>query len=160
MPLLTPLAFKEALSSSGRLLGLDLGEKTIGLALSDTRRTIATPRQTLHRTTFKGNLRQIVALMEIENIQGIVLGLPLNMNGTEGPRCQSTRQFAKNFLSLHDVLLTLWDERLSTKAADDALLHFDLSRKKRAAHIDKTAASFMLQGFLDFLNGSLIPLHC
>jgi putative Holliday junction resolvase len=151
VPLLTNQQLKETLKPNQRLLGLDLGEKTIGLALSDVRLMIATPHTTLQRTKFKPDARQLKALIDEQNVQALVLGFPLNMNGTEGPRCQATRQFATNFLSLYDMPITLWDERLSTKAVDDAMIHFDLSRKQRAEKVDKAAASFILQGFLDSL---------
>lgn len=151
MPLILPQNLKETLKLNQRLLGLDLGEKTIGLALSDTRCSVATPHMTIQRTKFKPNVREIKNIIDAQDVQAIVIGMPLNMNGTEGPRCQSTRQFATNFLSLYDMPLALWDERLSTKAAESAMIHFDLSRKQRAEKIDKTAASFILQGFLDFL---------
>jgi putative Holliday junction resolvase len=151
MPLILPQNLKETLKVNQRLLGLDLGEKTIGLALSDTRCSVATPHTTIQRTKFKPDAREIKNIIDAQDVQAIILGMPLNMNGTEGPRCQSTRQFATNFLSLYDMPLALWDERLSTKAAESAMIHFDLSRKQRAEKIDKTAASFILQGFLDFL---------
>ncbi|MBM3611021.1 MAG: Holliday junction resolvase RuvX [Alphaproteobacteria bacterium] len=151
MPLILPQNLKETLKVNQRLLGLDLGEKTIGLALSDTRCSVASPYTTIQRTKFKPNAREIKNIIDAQDVQAIILGMPLNMNGTEGPRCQSTRQFATNFLSLYDMPLALWDERLSTKAAEGAMIHFDLSRKQRAEKIDKAAASFILQGFLDFL---------
>ena len=150
MPLVTNQELKEILKPNQRILGLDLGEKTIGLALSDTRLVVATPHTTIQRTKFKPDARQIKNILDEQNVQALVIGLPLNMNGTEGPRCQSTRQFVTNFLSLYEISITLWDERLSTKAVEDAMIHFDLSRKQRTEKIDKAAASFILQGFLDF----------
>jgi putative Holliday junction resolvase len=132
-------------------MGLDLGEKTIGLALSDKGLMVATPYKTIQRVKFKPDARQIVAFIQEYEVQALIMGWPLNMDGSEGPRCQSTRQFVQNFLSFHDMPIIFWDERLSTKAMDDVMLSFDVSRKKRADAIDKAAASFILQGFLESL---------
>lgn len=151
MSLFTPSQLKEHLNTQKRLMGLDLGEKTIGLALSDKGLMVATPYKTIQRVKFKPDARQIVALIQEYEVQALVMGWPLNMDGTEGPRCQSTRQFVQNFLSFHDMPIIFWDERLSTKAMDDVMLSFDVSRKKRAEAIDKAAASFILQGFLESL---------
>lgn len=136
---------------NGRFLGCDVGEKTIGLALSDTRRTIASPFQVLHRTQWKKDSVKLLKEMETHHICGLVVGLPLNMNGTEGPRCQSTRQFVANLLHLQDLPLCLWDERLSTVAVTRTLLEADLSRAKRGEVVDKMAACYILQGCLDAL---------
>ncbi len=151
MPLITPSQLKEQLQPQKRLIGLDLGEKTIGLALSDKGLMVATPYKTIQRVKFKPDARQIVAFIQEYEVQALIMGWPLNMDGSEGPRCQSTRQFVQNFLSFHDMPIIFWDERLSTKAMDDVMLSFDVSRKKRADAIDKAAASFILQGFLESL---------
>ena len=135
--------------SGQRLLGLDLGDKTIGLALSDVQCSIATPMKTLVRAKFTNNAAELFALMEKFDIGALVFGLPLNMDGSSGPRVQATRTFARNLRNLRDVPILFWDERLSTVAAERALLSVDLSRAKRAAVIDATAAAFILQGVLD-----------
>lgn len=134
-----------------RLLGFDLGTKTIGLALSDVNRSIATPMQTLKRAKFKDTAHQLNECVTEHNIGGFILGFPINMDGSEGPRAQATRAFAKNVSAAIDVPIVLWDERLSTVAAERALLEADSSRKQRAAVIDKMAAAFILQGALDRL---------
>ena len=151
MPLLTTDEFKQTVKTGQRILGLDLGEKTIGLALSDTRLVLASPHETIRRTKFKPDARQLKEILKTYQVQGLVFGWPLNMNGTEGPRCQTTKQFIKNFLHQQDLPITLWDERLSTKAVEDAMISWDVSRSKRAEKIDQSAASFILQGFLESL---------
>lgn len=133
----------------GRILGFDVGTKTIGLALSDEGRMIASPLQTLKRTKFKQDIKTLEDLVTQHQITGFVLGLPLNMNGTEGPRVQGTRQFAKNLLDYLNLPLLFWDERLSTVAVTRTLIEADVSRKKRAEVVDKMAASYILQGVLD-----------
>lgn len=152
MPLLNFEEFSQiSFEKKGRLLGCDVGEKTIGLALSDINRKIATPFQVIHRTQWKKDSVLLVNLIHEHHIQGIIVGLPLNMNGTEGPRCQSTRQFVANLLALEDLPICLWDERLSTVAVTRTLLEADLSRAKRSQVVDKMAASYILQGVLDAL---------
>ncbi len=133
----------------GRFLGCDVGEKTIGLALSDTQRKISTPFQVIYRTQWKKDSEILLKIISAHHIIGIVVGFPLNMNGSEGPRCQSTRQFVTNLLALQDLPVCLWDERLSTLAVTRTLLEADLSRAKRSKVIDKVAAAYILQGFLD-----------
>lgn len=133
------------------LMGLDLGEKTIGVAVSDTRRSVATPLLTLRRAKFRTNASEVFEIASKRQISGIVLGLPLNMDGSEGPRCQSTRAFARNLEPLTDLPIAFWDERLSTVAAERALLEADTSRARRAEVIDHVAASYILQGVLDRL---------
>jgi len=140
---------KLSFEKGGRFLGFDVGEKSIGLALSDINRTIATPFQTIHRTQWKKDAEILLKIMKDYKIVGIVIGLPLNMNGSEGPRCQSVRQFSANLLSLMDVPICFCDERLSTMAVTRTLLEADLSRLKRKKVIDKMAAAYILQGFLD-----------
>jgi putative pre-16S rRNA nuclease len=138
-----------AAAPSGALMGLDLGDKTIGVAVSDTLRSVASPLKTLKRGKFSVNAEELLALAAERAISGIVLGLPLNMDGTEGPRCQSTRAFARNLTGRTDLPITFWDERLSTVAAERALLEADTSRARRAEVIDHVAASYILQGVLE-----------
>lgn len=133
----------------GRFLGFDLGVKSIGLALSDTNRRIATPFQVIQRTQWKKDADIFLKIIKDYQILGIIIGFPLNMNGTEGPRCQSTRQFVSNFLFLVDLPICLWDERLSTMAVTRTLVEADVSRAKRKKVVDKLAAAYILQGFLD-----------
>ena len=142
--------FAALLPTSGRLLGCDVGEKTIGLAISDAGRMIASPLLTLSRGKWSRDLAALQAEIKKHAICGMVIGYPLNMDGSEGPRCQSTRQFARNMEQAGDLPMLLWDERLSTMAVDRAMLEADLSRAKREEHVDKLAASYILQGFLDF----------
>ncbi len=141
------------LEPGARLAGLDLGSKTIGVALSDIGLAIATPLKTIRREKFAKDAEALLALCAAENVGGLVLGLPVNMNGTEGPRAQATRAFLRNLALLTELPVVLWDERLSTAAAERAMLEADLSRKKRAEKIDATAAAFILQGALDRLAG-------
>lgn len=133
-------------------MGLDLGTKTIGVATSDPDRKIATAVETIARTAFTADARRLLALAAERNAVGFVLGLPINMDGSEGPRAQSTRAFARNFAKLTDLPIALWDERLSTAAVERELIAADVSRAKRAAVIDQHAAMFILQGALDRLN--------
>ena len=133
-------------------MGLDLGTKTIGVATSDPDRKIATAVETIARTAFTADARRLLALAGERNAVGFVLGLPINMDGSEGPRAQSTRAFARNFAKLTDLPIALWDERLSTAAVERELIAADVSRAKRAAVIDQHAAMFILQGALDRLN--------
>ena len=135
----------------GSLLGLDLGSKTIGVAASDPDRRLATAVETVARTNFTADARHLLALAVERSAVGFVLGLPVNMNGSEGPRAQSTRAFARNFAKLTDLPIALWDERLSTVAVERELIAADVSRKKRAAVIGQQAAAFILQGALDRL---------
>ncbi|MGB0748473.1 MAG: Holliday junction resolvase RuvX [Magnetospiraceae bacterium] len=138
-----------------RLLALDLGTKTIGLALSDVSRFIATPVETLKRTKFTKDAKALFEIVTAQDVGALVLGLPISMDGTEGPRCQSTRQFAENLLGLQDIPILLWDERLSTAAVERILIHdADLSRSKRSAVVDRAAAAYILQGVLDALGHS------
>ena len=141
---------KAGLAHGRRLLGLDVGQKTVGLALSDVSLTVATPYQTLRRGKFADDARRLRAIVEDEGIGGLVIGLPLSMDGTEGPRCQSMRQFAANLLAVFDIPIAFWDERLSTAAVERVLIdEADMPRKRRAALVDKMAAAYILQGALD-----------
>lgn len=143
--------FAGALQPLRPLLGLDLGTRTIGTALSDRRRMVATPARTLKRTKFTPDAQALLAQAAQAEACGLVLGLPLNMDGSEGPRAQSTRAFARNLSHLTDLPILLWDERLSTVAAERMLLEADLSRKRRAEVVDSVAAGLILQGALDRL---------
>lgn len=148
--------FADALSPMQALMGLDLGTKTIGVAVSDTFLSVATPLETVKRKKFSTDAARLLEIIKERSVAGIVLGLPRNMDGTEGPRCQSTRAFARNLSQLTDLPIGFWDERLSTVAAERALLEADTSRAKRAEVIDHVAAGYILQGVLDrlkFLKG-------
>nr|WP_319251311.1 Holliday junction resolvase RuvX [uncultured Celeribacter sp.] len=131
------------------LAGLDFGDKTIGVAISDRLWSVATPIDTIRRKKFTTDAEALLALLKSREVRGIVLGLPRNMDGSEGPRCQKTRAFARNLGQLTDLPITFWDERLSSVAADRAMLEADMSRAKRAAKIDQVAAGVILQGALD-----------
>lgn len=146
-----PRAFAALLPPSGALLGLDLGERRIGLAVSDTGRRIASPLDTLARRRFGLDAAGILARAAERRIAGLVIGLPRNMDGSEGPACQSARAFGRNLAPLTDLPLLFWDERLTTVAAERALVAADLSRKRRAEVIDRVAAAHILQGALDRL---------
>ncbi|MFL2802384.1 MAG: Holliday junction resolvase RuvX [Paracoccaceae bacterium] len=143
--------FEEYIDKNGPLIGFDLGTKTIGVAVSDISRTIATPITIIKRKKFLEDLEKIKDLEKQYPFVGIILGLPLNMNGTEGPRCQSTRSFAKKLSQITNHHICLWDERLSTIAAEKSLISSDISRKSRSQIIDKIAACYILQGFLNRL---------
>lgn len=142
-------SFRQALPVSGAVAGLDLGEKTIGVAISDLRRGVATPAEVIRREKFTLDAARLLALLGSRAVSGILLGLPLNMDGSEGPRAQSTRAFARNLEKLTELPMTFWDERLSTVAAERALLEADTSRKRRKEVIDAVAAGYILQGALD-----------
>jgi putative Holliday junction resolvase len=137
----------------GALIGLDLGTKTIGVAASDPDRRLANGVETVRRRTFSLDCARLIALAHERKVVGMVLGLPINMNGSEGPRAQSTRAFARNLAKLCGLPIGLWDERLSTAAVERELLAADASRAKRAAVIDQHAAAYILQGALDRLAG-------
>lgn len=148
--------FAAALPRHGAVAGLDLGTKTIGVAVSDGLRSVSTPLETIRRVKFTADAEALLAIMAKRDIQGLVLGLPLNMDGTEGPRAQSTRAFARNLERLTQIPIAFWDERLSTVAAERALLEADTTRKRRSEVIDHVAAGIILQGMLDrlaFLKG-------
>lgn len=135
-----------------RLLGLDLGSKTIGLAISDSGFMIASPLETIRRKKFTADALALKAIIDERQIGGLVLGLPKNMDGSDGPRVQSTRQFAANLLERFDIPIAFWDERLSTMAVERVLVdEADMSRQKRSAVVDKMAASYILQGVLDLM---------
>jgi putative Holliday junction resolvase len=138
-----------AISNMQALMGLDLGTKTIGVALSDSFQTVATPMETVKRKKFGIDAARLLEIIDQRSVGAIVLGLPRNMDGTEGPRCQSTRAFARNLAKLTPLPICFWDERLSTVAAERALLEADTTRKRRSEVIDHVAASYILQGALD-----------
>jgi putative Holliday junction resolvase len=142
--------FREALPGGGRLMGLDVGTKTIGVALCDTQWTIATAAELIRRGKFQADLDKLRALSAAQHVRGLVLGLPLNLDGTESPRTQSTRAFARNLAPLGLPLL-LWDERWSTQAVTRTLIDADASRARRADLVDKMAAAYILQGAIDAL---------
>jgi putative holliday junction resolvase len=143
--------FAAALPPMRAVAGLDLGDKTIGVAVSDRMLSIASPLQTIRRKKFGLDAAALLAILDAREIGGIILGLPRNMDGSEGPRCQSTRAFARNLSRLTERPIGFWDERLSTVAAERALLEADTSRRKRAEVIDHVAAGVILQGALDRL---------
>ena len=143
--------FKQKLPERGRLLGFDLGEKTLGIALSDLSRMIASPLVILPKDKLKKLVEDIEKIVIDHKIQGIILGLPMNMNGSEGPRCESVRQFAKNIDPFFQIPIFLWDERLSTMAVSRIMIEADLSRKKQKQVVDKMAAGYILQGAMDAL---------
>ena len=152
MPLILPFAeVVPHLPARGALIGLDLGTKTIGVAASDPDRRLATAVETVARKAFQADAARLLVLASERNATGFVLGLPINMDGSEGPRAQSTRAFARNFARLTELPIALWDERLSTAAVERELIANDASRAKRAAVIDQHAAIFILQGALVFL---------
>ena len=144
-------AFADLLAPGRALVGLDFGTKTIGVAVSDTSRRVASPLETIRRTKFGTDAARLLALAGGRAAGGFVVGLPRNMDGSEGPRAQSTRAFARNLAGLTDLPIAFWDERLSTVAAERALLEADTSRRRRAEVIDHVAAGYILQGFLDRL---------
>lgn len=145
----TPEEFVAKLPAMGALAGLDLGTATIGVAVSDVMRSVATPLETIRRRKFGLDAARLLELTTHRLVTGLVLGLPMNMDGSEGPRCQATRAFARNLEKLTPLPITFWDERLSTVAAERALLEADTSRKRRAEVIDHVAAGYILQGMLD-----------
>jgi putative Holliday junction resolvase len=153
MTIRKPTDLLDGMTPGMRVLGLDFGTRTIGLALSDVGRQIATPYETVKRTKLKADIERIKAIVVREGVGGFVLGLPLNMDGSEGPRCQATRQFAVDLGKVVDLPLCFWDERLSTFAAENLLIEGGMSRQKRGQVIDKVAAAIILQGCLDHIAG-------
>ena len=144
--------FAAALPPRRALAGLDFGDKTVGVAVSDGMLSVASPLETIRRVKFTKDAEALLAILTRREICGIVLGLPRNMDGSEGPRCQKSRAFARNLSRLTDLPITFWDERLSTVAAERALLEADTSRKRRAEVIDHVAAAYIMQGALDRLS--------
>jgi len=157
MAVITLSALKSALSPNSRLLGFDLGEKTIGLALSDTSLTVATPLETLKRGKFTADAAALDTIIARHGVGGLVVGLPLNMDGSDGPSAQSARAFGRNFAARSEIPIIFWDERLSTAAVTRTLLDADASRARRAQLVDKMAAAYILQGALDRLRNMESP---
>jgi len=149
----SPDELRSILGGPASLIGLDLGSKTIGVAISDKLRTIASPRFTIRRVKFSADAAQLLEFAGQENAVGFVLGLPVNMDGSNGPRVQATHAFARNLAKLTDLPIALWDERLSTAAVERMLIEADRSRARRAELVDKLAAAWILQGALDRLAG-------
>jgi putative pre-16S rRNA nuclease len=144
-----PRQLLEAVPPGSRLLGLDVGTKTIGLALSDTRLVIASPLETIRRRRFRDDAAALFAFVDRHGVGGLVIGLPLTLAGIDGPRTQSVRQFTRNVLALRDLPVAFWDERLSTAAVTREMIAADLTRKRRAEIVDRVAAAYILQGLLD-----------
>jgi len=150
MPVFELIEIATTLAPGKRLMGLDIGSKTVGLALSDVNRTIATPLITLKREKFSKDADELERLIDEYDIGALILGLPISMDGSEGPRCQSTRQFATNLMQRRDVIIGFQDERLSTAAVERFLIgEADMTRKRRAQVVDRAAAAYILQGALD-----------
>ena len=145
----TPGALKAAIAPGLRLIGLDVGTKTIGLALSDTRLVIASPLETIRRRRFREDVAALFAAIDRLGVGGAVIGLPLALDGRDSPRTQSVRAFARNLLALRDLPALLWDERLSTAAVTREMIAADMTRKRRGEIVDKVAAAYILQGCLD-----------
>src|ERR1700694_4284620 len=144
-----PSEFRREVPAGRRVIGLDVGTKTIGLALSDTRLVIASPLEPTRRRRFREDTAALFALVERHDVGGLVIGLPLSLGGGDSPRTQSVRQFARNLLALRDMPVALWDERLSTAAVTREMIAHDMTRKRRAEIVDRVAAAYILQGFLD-----------
>ena len=153
MAICNPADFRLLAGGGRRLLGLDLGTKTIGLALSDTRFAIASPLATLRRARFRDDVTRLAALIGRHGVAGLVIGLPVALDGSEGPRCQSVRQFARNLLEIAEISVAFWDERMSTMAVNRMLVdELDMTRARRAEVVDRAAAAYILQGALDRLS--------
>lgn len=153
MPVVPIQDLRTLLKPGARLAGLDVGTKTIGVAVSDVSRRIATARETVRRGKFQADAQHLKRLTESEGIGGFVVGLPVSMDGTEGPRCQSIRQFAANLVAVVDLPTAFWDERLSTAAVERMLIdEVDMTRRRRAQVVDKLAAAYILQGALDAMD--------
>jgi putative Holliday junction resolvase len=144
-----PAELRAVLRPGERLMGLDVGSKTIGLALSDTRLVIASPLETIRRRRFRDDMAALLALADQHGVGGLVVGLPLALSGGETPRTQSVRQFARNVLAVRDLPLAFWDERLSTAAVTREMIAADMTRKRRAEIVDRVAAAYILQTCLD-----------
>lgn len=149
MLLESPAKLRAAVPPGRRVMGLDVGTKTIGLALSDTRLVIASPLDTIRRRRFAEDMAALFAAIDRHEIGGLVIGLPLSLAGSDSPRTQSVRQFARNLLAQRDMPVALWDERLSTAAVTREMIAHDMTRKRRAEIVDRVAAAYILQGFLD-----------
>jgi putative Holliday junction resolvase len=156
MSIVDLLDLPAALPARAPVVGLDLGEKTIGVAVSDVDRIVATPLQLIRRSKFTQDAEALFALMDGRGAKGVVIGLPVNMDGTEGARCQSARAFGRNLLRLRDLPVAFWDERMSSMAVNRMLIdEADMTRARRAELVDKAAAAWILQGALDRLRSAL-----
>ena len=145
---------RDRLKPGQRYLGLDIGSKTIGLALSDVSGMLASPMETIRRGKFTGDVRRLKEIIAGEDVGALILGLPVSMDGTEGPRCQSVRDCGRNLLQNIDIAIAFWDDRLSTAAVQRVLIkEADMTRKRRAEVVDKMAAAYILQGALDAIKG-------
>jgi len=151
MAICNPADLPQILAKGQRVLGLDVGTKTIGLALSDTRRMVATPLRTIRRTRFKADAAEVLREVDTHGVGALAIGLPIALDGSESPRSQSVRQFARNLLEIRDLPVVFWDERLSTAAVERSMIEADLTRRRRSEIIDRTAAAYILQGMLDRL---------
>jgi putative Holliday junction resolvase len=151
MAIRNPADLVSALQPGQRILGLDVGTKTIGIAISDDSLTVASPLETVTRGKFQADAERLKQLIAGRQVGALVIGLPLNMDGSEGPRCQSVRQFARNLIERIEIEIAFWDERLSTAAVTRTLLEADASRRRRAELVDKLAATYILQGALDWI---------
>ncbi|HEY4473297.1 MAG TPA: Holliday junction resolvase RuvX [Stellaceae bacterium] len=152
MLLADPQQLRAAVPPGRRIIGLDVGTKTIGLALSDTRLVIASPLDTIRRRRFAEDMAALFTLIDRHEVGGLVIGLPLSLGGGDSPRTQSVRQFARNLLALRDMPVALWDERMSTAAVTREMIAHDMTRKRRAEIVDRVAAAYILQGFLDAID--------
>jgi putative Holliday junction resolvase len=155
MPICNPGDLKSALAPGQRMFGLDVGTKTIGMALSDTTLLIATPFDTIRRTRFRDDAARLLAEIDRHGVGAVAIGLPLALDGSDSPRTQSVRQFAKNLLAARDLPVVLWDERFSTAVVEREMIAADMTRKRRAEIIDKVAAAYILQGLLDRMRREL-----
>ena len=151
MAICNPADLPQVLKKGQRLLGLDVGTKTIGLALSDTLLMVATPLRTVRRTRFKADAAEVLREVDAHGVGALAIGLPIALDGRESPRSQSVRQFARNLLEVRDLPVVFWDERLSTAAVERTMIEADLTRRRRSEIIDRTAAAYILQGLLDRL---------
>ena len=152
MAIRNPAELTGLLAPGRRILGLDVGTKTIGMAISDSSLTVATPFATVTRGKFQADADALARVIAERQIGALIIGLPLNMDGSEGPRCQSVRQFARNLTPMRDLPIAFWDERMSTVAVTRSMIEADLSRAKRGKVVDQSAAAFILQGALDSLH--------
>jgi putative pre-16S rRNA nuclease len=151
MAICNPADLPQILKKGQRVLGLDVGTKTIGLALSDTLLMVATPLRTVRRTRFKADAAEVLREVDAHGAGALAIGLPISLEGRESPRSQSVRQFARNLLEIRDLPVVFWDERLSTAAVERTMIEADLTRRRRSEIIDRTAAAYILQGLLDRL---------
>ncbi len=159
MTICKPNDIKERISSNQKLLGLDIGKKTIGLAISDANLKIASPVKILYRTKFTQDMVELLQLIDQSEVGGLVLGWPINMDGSSGPRCDSVRDFAHALLKSRDIPITFQDERLSTKVVESAMIAANMSRAKRAKRRDALAACWILQSLLDYLHDNQITYN-